>query len=454
MSARDDNDRARDGDLPHDPFEDAEPVTGAGPANDSSKPWTSPGDRARRLALANTPRIPTTIPTLNKATRGGLKHRTRVAVQGAPGSGKTTYGCHEGVTWARAGFHVAILAADEEADGLLIRLGQALGLHRDDLEHSDPTIRLPALERAAELLDEIPTLHLVDADEDEATVESVDAQLAALAGESISILIVDSIQTVRAAGSTDADSPRLRVDAVLAALKAASRHHLVIFTSEINRGAYREVPGQQRPNDLAAGKESGGIEYGAHLVLLLRSVADEHDLVDVGMPKNRLGQKLPWRMRINFSRASFAEVDLPQSPSGSGECADLEFERDVEEARDALRKHPGINGNEAWIAKFKGGKREVGTSRARGAVRFLYGNDEVENRGTRKQPRLYLRSLSEDESPESPESPEESPGETGEVESPESPQPVRAATSAATPSRRSGDDDFERGSRRPGEAAE
>jgi len=36
------------------------------------------------------------------------------------------------------------------------------------------------------------------------------------------------------------------------------------------------------------------------------------------MPKNRLGQKLAFRMRLNFDQAAFREIAMPSSDEDSG----------------------------------------------------------------------------------------------------------------------------------------
>ncbi len=286
------------------------------PAPPTSAPvtWKSTTDRARILGGAGL-RLTTGWSTLDKATRGGIPVGKVIVVAGAPGAGKTTGVVQLAVSWARQGIAVAILAADEEADGLLIRIGQVCGLNRELLEAGDPGTRV-ALVAALEAL---PTLQLIDADEEQLTFEQVSAELEKQRGEAPSVLVIDSIQTVPVFGMETADGPRARTDLVTAAMKreAKTRKHLVVATCEMPRGAYRSQNASERIDDLAAFKESGSIEYGASVALVMRSVPGDGGLVDVTMPKNRLGTKAGFRLALDGVRASFTEVQSPSEGASS-----------------------------------------------------------------------------------------------------------------------------------------
>jgi hypothetical protein len=292
-----------------------------------------------------------------------------------------------GREWAEAGYHVSILAADEHADGLLIRVGQAIGLERDLLEVGDPAAR----QALADYLDRFPNLALVDSDEEQATVEDVAGWIRARAAGGPAILLVDSLQTVRAAGTDDARDPRARVGAVMTALKAAARTGLLVgATCEVSRGAYGSRNPQDRIEDLAAFKESGGIEYGAHLALVLRSVADEVGLVDVTQPKNRWahrGERPAFRLALNFATASFVETATPAAADTRLASASNQLDADLLRVRTALMENPGVTGKYALAAKLTG----IGRTRAWAAVKALEESGEIETRGPKNRPRLYLR---------------------------------------------------------------
>lgn len=270
--------------------------------------WITLADRVARLGTNAGHKLPSKFATLNDATRGGPRTGKVAIVGGAPGAGKTTWVTQLGVDYAVKGTHVAILACDEDADGLLVRIGQHFRLDRDAIEDGRAHDDLTKLAKSS-----LGKLLLIDADEDHASVEEASQELARRANGAPSVLIVDSLQTAQAAGTEEADGPRARVDAVMTALKRAAKidQHLVIATCELSRGSYRSKKVSEQIDDLAAFKESGGIEYGASLALVLRSVRGGGDLVDVAMPKNRLGQRLAWRMEFDRGRASFAEVATP-----------------------------------------------------------------------------------------------------------------------------------------------
>jgi KaiC/GvpD/RAD55 family RecA-like ATPase len=344
------------GDHPLDPDGYADAERSAIQSEPAARRWTAPADRARRLGGGGIT-LPAGFDTLDQATRGGPRTRKVVVLGGAPGAGKTTFVVQLAKRYAMRGIAVAVLAADEDADGLLTRWGQSEGIEREHLEAGTEEARA----QLAQHLEQVPRLLLVDADEEGATVEDVSERLAELAAGAPSVLVVDSIQTVRTRNSANADNPRARVDDVVATLKRASKEtgHLVLATCELSRGAYRSQNVADRVEDLAAFKESGGIEYGASTLLVLRSVKGEDDLVDVAMPKNRMGRKLPFRLRLNFRLAEFSEVPLPADESPEEARKKTEEER-AEKARGrvlrALREQTDLRSKND-ISRKAGGAR-------------------------------------------------------------------------------------------------
>ena len=325
-------------------------------AKAEAKPWTTPANRCRKLASEAVVLMPTGVASLDKATRGGLRPGKRVCLQSPPGVGKTTWGVGLGVHYAARGHHVAIIAADEEADGLLIRIGQIHGLSRDDLDRRVPA----AWEKLAEYMDGLPSLHLLDGDE--FTIENVSKRLAEIRNEddptTPSVLIDDSLQTSQSSTSGSTDTPRARVDAVLGAVKRASRTdgHLVIDTCEMSRGAYRSKDAGSRIDDLAAGKESGGIEYAHDLMLVLRSVEGETGMVDVTMPKNRMGVKATFRLRQDFDRATFTEAGMPDHDEDVDASEDALTDRAKQRILRVLRRHTNLRTRDD-VVKRAGGRR-------------------------------------------------------------------------------------------------
>lgn len=330
------------------------------------------------------PRLTTGIRTLDAAHRGGFLPGRFVIVGGAPGAGKTSLTVALAVKWALEGTHVSVLAADEPALGLLVRVGQILGLAREGIEDGDPGARKALREAVCR----IESLKILDADAGAATVESAAALLRPERGPAV--LVVDSLQTARAAGSADAETPRARVESVLAACKAIARRGVtVVATSELARGAYRSRDAAERTDDLAAGKESGAIEYAAASLLVLRSVPDLKGQIDVTIPKNRGGDKTPFRLVMNFERATLHETATDEeeaSPSG-GLDSTTQLATDITAARDALRRNPGISG--IWGLAAEMGK--LSNARKQRAAKALRDAGEVrEERGPRNSVRWYL----------------------------------------------------------------
>jgi hypothetical protein len=155
-------------------------------------PRVAAADRALRVGGRDVTRLKTGLATLDAATRGGILLRKLAVFGGAPGAGKTALLVKLAYQWLSEGIAVAILAADEDADATLIRLGQQHGLSRDALENGNPTARaaLAAWCKAVPLI-------LVDGDEDNSTIEAVSRELRVKAGKGSSAMIVDPIQTAR-----------------------------------------------------------------------------------------------------------------------------------------------------------------------------------------------------------------------------------------------------------------
>ncbi len=297
-------------------------------------------------------RLATGLPTLDRATRGGLLVGRVVAIGGAPGACKTGLVTDLGRRWARDGAHVAILATDEDADGICMRIAQAEGFARDALEAGDSAVLQAA---AARLEAGYPTLTLVDGEEDGATVEDVADALAARAPAGAArILVVDSLQTARIRNRPKKDSRREEIDAVVAALKSVAKRYgmLVLVTSELARGAYRSRQSSERIDDLAAAKESGGIEYGVAVLLVLRSVTGDGSLVDVTMPKNRLGPKFEFRLELDPIHATLREVAKPE---GGGPAS--RYEQLKARILDAVRKAANPLKSKNAIARAVGGNK-------------------------------------------------------------------------------------------------
>lgn len=310
---------------PPTPYKDVSDAIAAGVAvgdllavaqeSPSTAPRT-PADRVRALVgLGPVLRLDTGIPTLDASCRGGLPTRRLVVIGGAPGAGKTTLATNLAWRWAKAGIAVGILAVDEGPEGTIARIAQLEGIAPEKVEERDAS----TLERLAKKLDG-SSLILLDGEDAAGSVEGVAELVAKRAAGGLGVLVVDSIQTVSASGTDVAPSPRERVDAVVRALKSVRDKHglLILATCELARGAYRSRSVAETINDLAAFKESGAVEYAAQTALVLRSVPDEPNLVDVTVPKNRAYKRDPFRLRLDHVTTELAEVELPEVATPGG----------------------------------------------------------------------------------------------------------------------------------------
>lgn len=308
------------------------------PGASSTRPWPSLAEIIRGMGK-NVVRMPTGFATLDKATRGGLRVGTAVVIQAPPGLGKTGLGMHLAKVFVDAGAYVGAVAADEEDEGLACRYAQHLGFSRDDIE--DPN-NAAARELAASQVAGLPIV-VVDSDKWESKVEDVSAYVAEHRGERPSVVLVDSIQLAPVDGGEQADGERARLELAMRVIKAErkKRNHLFVIISEVHRGLYRSNNPADRGVALAGSKGSSAIEYGAHLLLSLSAVPDEEDLVDVDMPKNRQGPKLPFRLRLDRRRCSFSEV--PREAEEDGATDDVRYAKMVKRIADACKKRGDLS---------------------------------------------------------------------------------------------------------------
>ncbi len=312
-------------------------------------------------------RLATGIPSVDTAMRGGIAVPRFVVVGGAPGVGKTSLAIYLAFLWACRGVWVGILAIDEGPEGVVMRIAQMLGFSVSALEEGDAELWELLLERLAKL----PIL-IVDGDDDEATVENVARALSVLAKGAPSVLVVDSVQTVRAVGSEKADGIRARIDIVVRALKRVPQRYLmmVIATCELARGSYRSKQAAEQINDLAAFKESGSIEYAGQTLFVLRSVPGEESLIDVAVPKNRAHRKQPFRLRMDHRLVTFEEVLMPDTDA-KGNDVGTDLDEDVQAVVRVLLEAPGVAGHRGVRAELKARKIAMSHDRLDAAIAKL-----------------------------------------------------------------------------------
>jgi hypothetical protein len=137
----------------------------------------------------------------------------------------------------------------------------------------------------------------------------------------------------------------------------------VIYTSEVNRSWYRSRKEEDRASDLAAFAEAR-IEFSGDVLLAMRASDEDSDLVDVRIPKNRLGTRFPLLLRLNQDRASFVAVDSDPREAARGEAQNQKVAETRATILRELQGTPGLTRTELY--GLVGGKKGVFDDALRG----------------------------------------------------------------------------------------
>jgi len=323
----------------------------------------------------------TGIARLDELTGGGPVYGSRWYLAGAPDAGKTALLLQLAHALAHRGVTVGLLAVDEEPSDIVTRLAQRLGYERIDCEVRDPsTLDVIRSELAA-----LP-LRIYN---DDWTIEAAAADLASYARERAAadppshpngpraMLGVDSLQTVACATERATLLSGARelsevgaVTARVRAIRAVSSAHrmFVLATSELGRSSYRSSDPSQQTATMAGAKWSGAVEYSARVLLGLRSVPDQPDMVDLEVAKNKHGPRDEHVfLRIDRRSQTLVPVDYEPKP------APAQQDRD-DAARDRVVK------DAAAVARVLAVRPGIGLRELRGATRAAagIGHDRVE----------------------------------------------------------------------------
>lgn len=265
-------------------------------------------------------RIPTGIAPLDEMLGGGIQTNRCIVLGGPPGVVKTGLTIYIGWQLARARRAVvAYVAHDERRSGIYSRIAQIEGVTRGQLEDGTEIEQRAAWETAAERMAAVPLFTVWDRNEldgnpEPLAVETIvaDAKLESAERGLPLIVVVDSIQKARFAcvqALPPGTSPREATDEKVEALKRIfDRDTCVIATSELNRGGY--APGAEA--GLGSFKESGGIEYGGDVPLLMSRVREEPGfVVEIKSDKNRQGDEGKFRLRR--IGCTFEPVEMPSA---------------------------------------------------------------------------------------------------------------------------------------------
>jgi hypothetical protein len=357
---------------------------------------------------------PTGFSVLDERTGGGLVYGSRVYFLGAPDAGKTAFIVQLLDTWARRGVVVGLLAVDEEDDDVVTRLVQRLvlppapadldmdgPLSRDRFTRQDCEHRVPNVVEQMEQAMGDPPVRLYNADW---TIEAAAADLDKFAKSLVKegepprrvVLFVDSIQTVTCTALMAAlrePSPREAITANVKAVRtvATTYRMLVGATSEMARDFYRDEEKAEKANDIAGGKESGSIEYSGRVLVSVRSVKDDPDLVHVRLPKNKYGPSYRKRgdefyLRLDRASQTLRDADPParsetQSTDGPGvrRAAVLKL----------VRRNPG-RGTKALRQAAKDAGLRIGNDALDAVIEELLAEGAIEDRGGEAAHKFHL----------------------------------------------------------------
>lgn len=250
-------------------------------------------------AAASIPATPTGLPSLDAALRGGLRPLDRTVLCGAPEAGKTALAVFIAHALERQGWLIGWLGTDEGAPEIVLRFAQVAGCDREKLSVGDAAER----ERAGQVLRD-RRIRFFKCSTHEAMLS-----LASWAHRlnKPALLVLDSLQKVRPYAETG--NVRDVVEANCEALRSNEVLRLAtLATSEVARDYYR--PGGKL--DVAAGKESGSVEYTHQKVVTVGLVKGCDDARHVTLAKNRAGNgHAEFFVRFDRGSHTFEEVADP-----------------------------------------------------------------------------------------------------------------------------------------------
>ncbi len=212
----------------------------------------------------------------------------------------------------RAGIAVLWIAIDESAPDVALRVAQMLKFRATEVMSRTSS----AMRQARGQLSNLP-FELIDADQGEVFVETAIERFASKFPDQKRAVIVDSIQTARTESSDAIQDPRSKLDDVIGTLKKSANHEgtrcAILATVELSRSAYRNSSQAHNVDPLAAGKESGALEYRANALIDIRNEKGAPDIITVTAVKARgygTHRGHVFAMKLDRETATFQPVTL------------------------------------------------------------------------------------------------------------------------------------------------
>lgn len=249
--------------------------------------------------------LPTGFPQLDDLLNG--LERGLIVLAGEPGAGKTTFANLIAAQVAGSGVPVLYVTYENSRNNLLLKhLCRLAGEPETDARRGLADIQKLA-DAAQEFAPAASLLYYVEAAAD-TTVDTIKAQALQIKRRHDApqvLVVVDYLQKMAHTGGFD--ELRANVGMIAAKLRDLSRvlDSPLLALASINRGGYNTKEKDPKMFNL---KESGDIEYGADVVLMLSNVPNENGLPTIGRPV---------KLRIEKNRAgpSQTEVQLVFKPT-------------------------------------------------------------------------------------------------------------------------------------------
>lgn len=272
-------------------------------------------------------RLPTGIPALDKCLRGGFAPGRIYTTIGAPHRGKTALNSQLALHVAlHSGAAVVGLFYDEGSWQAGLMMAEGLGHERADLEDA-------YAEHQAAVAESFKNLNLwaPNPATDDSELEKVEQGLIAKGlGNSLVVLVVDSIQRTRCHAASNATTSKDKADAVMQTLRAMIGRHpnwIVLLAAKANRGSWANKNPAMNFDPMSAGLDSSSIEYDSDFIAFLDGKIDTG--ISYIVLKNRPGTGDTPTIKLLFSRprATFSEVDSIVDDQQAAETATVKDQK-------------------------------------------------------------------------------------------------------------------------------